>query len=218
MSRLLISGCEAVATMDDAGTELVGGSILLEDGVIRWVGVGVPPAAALAGADVLDGRGCVAVPGLVNTHHHLYQTLTRARAQQHGLFGWLTELYPVWSGLGVRLHTHIAETSDEEAFCLTAIGLLMDRAPEWPYSLRARVREHRGARTQSWRGFACPPASRRSAAGHRPGRPAEGLSAPSTAGWDGAVSTPDRNPSALPRRLARAEARIHRARQEVPTE
>jgi len=99
MSRLLISGCEVVATMDDAGTELAGASILLEDGVIRWVGAGVPPAAAMAGADVLDGRGCVAIPGLVNTHHHLYQTLTRARAQQHGLFGWLTELYPVWSGL-----------------------------------------------------------------------------------------------------------------------
>jgi len=57
MSRLLISGCEVVATMDDAGTELAGGSILLEDGVIRWVGAGVPPAAALAGADVLDGGG-----------------------------------------------------------------------------------------------------------------------------------------------------------------
>lgn len=99
MSRLLISGCEAVVTMDDAGTELAGGSILLDDGAIRWVGAGVPPAAAMAGAEVLDGRGCVAIPGLVNTHHHLYQTLTRVRAQQHGLFGWLTELYPVWSGL-----------------------------------------------------------------------------------------------------------------------
>ena len=99
MSRLLISGCEAVVTMDDAGTEWAGGSILVEEGVIRWVGAGTPPAAGMAGADVLDGRGCVAIPGLVNAHHHLYQTLTRARAQEHGLFGWLTELYPVWAGL-----------------------------------------------------------------------------------------------------------------------
>lgn len=99
MSRLLISGCEAVVTMDDAGTEWAGGSILVEEGVIRWVGAGVPPAARLAGTEVLDGRGCVAIPGLVNAHHHLYQTLTRARAQEHGLFGWLTELYPVWAGL-----------------------------------------------------------------------------------------------------------------------
>jgi cytosine/adenosine deaminase-related metal-dependent hydrolase len=99
MSRLLISGCDAVVTMDDAGTELSSGSILVDDGVIAWVGVGGPPASLVADADVLDGRGCVAIPGLVNTHHHLYQVLTRARAQQDNLFGWLTELYPVWAGL-----------------------------------------------------------------------------------------------------------------------
>ena len=99
MSRLLISGCEAVVTMDDAGTELSGGSILVEDGVIAWVGTGSPPAGTPTDAEVLNARGCVAIPGLVNTHHHLYQVLTRARAQQHNLFGWLTELYPVWAGL-----------------------------------------------------------------------------------------------------------------------
>ena len=99
MSRLLITGCETVVTMDDAGTELSGGSILVEDGVISWVGTGSPPVGTPADAEVLDGRGCVAIPGLVNTHHHLYQVLTRARAQQHNLFGWLTELYPVWAGL-----------------------------------------------------------------------------------------------------------------------
>jgi len=47
----------------------------------------------------VDGRGAVALAGLVNTHHHLYQVLTRARAQDQGLFGWLTELYPVWARL-----------------------------------------------------------------------------------------------------------------------
>lgn len=99
MSRLLISGCDAVVTMDDAGTELPGGSILVEDGVVSWVGAGSPPADLVADAEVLDGCGCVAIPGLVNTHHHLYQVLTRARAQQDNLFGWLTELYPVWAGL-----------------------------------------------------------------------------------------------------------------------
>ncbi len=99
MSTLLVSGCDSVVTMDDAGTELPGGSILVEDGVVRWVGVGNPPGWAAADAEVLDGRGCVAIPGLVNTHHHLYQVLTRARAQDSNLFGWLTELYPVWAGL-----------------------------------------------------------------------------------------------------------------------
>jgi hypothetical protein len=111
MSRLLISGCEAVVTMDDAGTELSGGSILLEDGVIRWVGVGVAPAAA-------------------------------------------------------------------------------------------PVRRRRAGTS--------PAIARRDRL--------TGLSAPSAAERDGAVSIPDRNPSALPRRSARAESRIHRAGQEVPTE
>ncbi|MGC8634512.1 MAG: 8-oxoguanine deaminase [Candidatus Limnocylindrales bacterium] len=99
MSQLLVRGCESVVTLDDRGTELPGGSILIEDGTIRWVGSGLPPASLAADARTLDGRGCVAIPGLVNTHHHLYQTLTRVRAQQHGLFGWLTELYPIWAGV-----------------------------------------------------------------------------------------------------------------------
>jgi cytosine/adenosine deaminase-related metal-dependent hydrolase len=83
--------------MDDAGTEISGGSILIEDGTIAWVGAGEPPDAD--GAERLDGRGTVALPGLVNTHHHFYQSLTRVRAQGEGLFGWLTELYPVWAGV-----------------------------------------------------------------------------------------------------------------------
>jgi len=99
MSRLLLSGCSAVATMDDAGTELADASILVEDGMIAWIGTGEPPVTLRQGSVVLDASGCVAIPGLVNTHHHLYQVLTRARAQQDGLFGWLTELYPVWAGL-----------------------------------------------------------------------------------------------------------------------
>ena len=96
MSRLLVDSCDVVATMDDRGAEVAGGSILIEDGVVAWVGTGPPPAEA---DERLDGRGTVALPGLVNTHHHLYQTLTRARAQEQGLFGWLVELYPVWAGV-----------------------------------------------------------------------------------------------------------------------
>jgi cytosine/adenosine deaminase-related metal-dependent hydrolase len=85
--------------MDDDGTEIAGGSILIDDGVITWVGLGHPPGGISEQADVADGRGCVALPGLINAHHHLYQTLTRVRAQDQGLFGWLTELYPVWAGV-----------------------------------------------------------------------------------------------------------------------
>jgi cytosine/adenosine deaminase-related metal-dependent hydrolase len=96
VSGLLIEACEFVVTMDDAGSELAGGSILIEDGAVTWVGTGVPPAEP---DERLDGRGQIAIPGLVNTHHHLYQTLTRARAREQGLFGWLVELYPVWATL-----------------------------------------------------------------------------------------------------------------------
>src|ERR687887_187284 len=74
------------------------GPVLIEGGVLAWIGSGSPPPEA-EGAQRIDGRGTVALPGLVNTHHHLYQALTRARAQDQGLFGWLTELYPVWAGV-----------------------------------------------------------------------------------------------------------------------
>jgi cytosine/adenosine deaminase-related metal-dependent hydrolase len=84
--------------MDDAGTELHGGSVLIEDGAVAWVGSGAPPQGA-DDTEVLDGTGCVALPGLVNTHHHLYQALTRGYAQDAELFGWLVALYPVWAGL-----------------------------------------------------------------------------------------------------------------------
>jgi cytosine/adenosine deaminase-related metal-dependent hydrolase len=115
VSRLLVEGCEVVVTMDDAGTELAGGSILIEDGVVAWVGSGSPPGAeqldGADGAERLDGRGTVAIPGLINTHHHLFQTLTRARAQEQGLFGWLRELYPVWAGVDVEWERAAARVS-----------------------------------------------------------------------------------------------------------
>jgi cytosine/adenosine deaminase-related metal-dependent hydrolase len=95
--RLLIERCDVVVTMDDAGREIAGASILIEDGVIRYVGTAPPPVGD--GLKTLNGRGCVAIPGLVNAHHHLYQSLTRGRAQAEGLFGWLRELYPVWAGV-----------------------------------------------------------------------------------------------------------------------
>jgi len=84
-----------IVTCDEAGTEHETGWLLVEDGVIASVGSGAEPEADTR-VD-LDGR--VVTPGLVNTHHHLYQTLTRARAQQADLFTWLRELYPVWAGI-----------------------------------------------------------------------------------------------------------------------
>jgi cytosine/adenosine deaminase-related metal-dependent hydrolase len=84
-----------VVTMDDAGAEHEHGWVLVEDGLIVSVGSGPAPEAN----ETVELEGAVLTPGLVNTHHHLYQTLTRARAQEADLFTWLTALYPVWAGI-----------------------------------------------------------------------------------------------------------------------
>jgi len=93
VTTLLVNG--HVVTMDDEGTEHTSGWILLEDGLVRELGADTPPEAD----EVHDVNGAVVTPGLINTHHHLWQNLTRARAQNENLFGWLKALYPVWSTL-----------------------------------------------------------------------------------------------------------------------
>jgi cytosine/adenosine deaminase-related metal-dependent hydrolase len=95
-----------VVTMDDSGTELEGGWILVRDGFVEAVGDGDRPAAD----EAVDLGGALVTPGLVNTHHHLYQTLTRARAQQGTLFEWLRELYPVWAGIDAEAEYAAART------------------------------------------------------------------------------------------------------------
>jgi len=104
---ILLDGCRVVVTMDEAGTELENASILIDGGVIRWVGRGRPPLGERP--EVLDGQGLVALPGLINTHHHLYQTLTRVHAQQGGLFDWLSELYPIWATIDADWERTAAE-------------------------------------------------------------------------------------------------------------
>ena len=93
MSLLLKSA--HVVTMDDAGSEHADGWVLVAHGRVEAVGGGTPPEAD----ERVDLGGAVVTPGLVNTHHHLYQTLTRARAQEADLFTWLKTLYPVWAGI-----------------------------------------------------------------------------------------------------------------------
>src|SRR5436305_4274885 len=92
--------------MNDGGTEHRSGWLLVEDGLIAAVGAGGEPDAD----ERIDLGGAVVTPGLVNTHHHLYQTLTRARAQQADLFTWLKTLYPVWAGIDAESEYAAART------------------------------------------------------------------------------------------------------------
>ena len=108
MGTLLVRHAEILVTMDDRRREIADGGLFIREGVIEQVG---PTAELPATADeVLDLRGHVLFPGLINTHHHLYQTLTRAvpAAQDANLFNWLKALYPIWANLtpeAIRLST-----------------------------------------------------------------------------------------------------------------
>ena len=95
----IIKNAHTILTMDDTRRELNGRDILLRDGVIAEIGenLSIPE-----GAEIVDAQNAVVTPGLVNTHHHLYQSLTRAvpGGQDALLFGWLQTLYPIWAGFG----------------------------------------------------------------------------------------------------------------------
>ena len=96
MSSLLIKNASAVVTCDDNDSVLENVSILIHDGVITYMGPEAPAAD-----EVLDASRCVVYPGLINTHHHLYQTFSRnlPQVQNMELFDWLTALYEIWKNL-----------------------------------------------------------------------------------------------------------------------
>ena len=97
MTTLLVKNARLMATMDAGRREIAGGGLFIEDGFIQQVG---PSSELPQDADeVLDLTNYVLLPGLVNTHHHFYQTLTRAvpAAQDANLFNWLKTLYPIWA-------------------------------------------------------------------------------------------------------------------------
>ena len=98
MSHLLLRNALTVLTMNDTRDELSGADIRVRSGQIDEIGQGLPPGDA----EIIDATGMVITPGLVNTHHHLYQTLTRAvpGGQDALLFGWLQTLYPIWARFG----------------------------------------------------------------------------------------------------------------------
>ncbi|MEK6298519.1 MAG: amidohydrolase family protein, partial [Paraburkholderia tropica] len=96
---LLVKNADMLVTMDGARREIRGGGLYVEDN--RIVAVGPTAELPSDADDVIDATGHLITPGLVNTHHHMYQSLTRAlpAAQNAELFGWLTNLYKVWANL-----------------------------------------------------------------------------------------------------------------------
>jgi 8-oxoguanine deaminase len=153
---LLLKNALAVAVMDDAGTELRGADVLIKGRTIAAVGKDLDEP----GAKVLDVSGCVVIPGLVNTHHHLVQTLTRATpaAQDAKLFDWLVYHYTVWRhltpetaglgaqvGLGELLLTGCTTASDHTYLYPRGLTGLVDAQIEAARQLGIRFHATRGS-------------------------------------------------------------------------
>ncbi|MBT5849719.1 MAG: 8-oxoguanine deaminase [Acidimicrobiaceae bacterium] len=113
MTDLLIRNAALVATVDAERRELAGGWVAVTDGLVSGVGSSTDPEPVAA--RMIDADGCLVTPGLVNTHHHLYQNLTRAYTPMTSapLFGWLQALYPLWT----------AAIDEESEFLAAWVGL-----------------------------------------------------------------------------------------------
>lgn len=130
MGTLLIHNARAIATFDNANpvqsTELRNASIYIEENRIAFIGATADlPPHALQADEVIDAQRHLVTPGLVNTHHHMYQSLTRAipEVQNAELFGWLRGLYPIWAGLTpemVQVSTQIAMAELLHSGCTTS--------------------------------------------------------------------------------------------------
>ncbi len=154
-TAVVVEGC-TVVTMDPGRSEYARGHLVVDGGRISVVGEG--PAPEVAGARVVDGRGCVLTPGLVNTHHHLYQWVTRGLAVDATLFEWLTTLYPVWgcideesvsaaatAGLGWLARTGCTTSMDHHYVFPTDGGDLLDAEIEAARAVGLRFMPTRGS-------------------------------------------------------------------------
>jgi 8-oxoguanine deaminase len=150
---LVIENC-AIATVDGEGTEYADGHVVIEDGRIAAVG----PGGATADGRRIDGAGCLATPGLVNCHHHLYQWATRGMSQQATLFEWLRDLYPVWAnvngeieraaargGIAALLLSGCSTTTDHHYVFPREAGDLLAIEVEAARELRVRFHPCRGS-------------------------------------------------------------------------
>ncbi|WP_121064794.1 8-oxoguanine deaminase [Chachezhania antarctica] len=140
MSDYFIESARTIVTMDDERHELDGADILVRDGAIAAIGPGLarhmPQDNAWRG-EVIDAAGCVVTPGLVNTHHHLYQTLTRAvpGGQDALLFGWLQTLYPIWAKYGPEEH-YISTMTGLAELALSGCSMTSDHCYVFPNGAR----------------------------------------------------------------------------------
>ncbi len=170
MSRILIDSAGWVATCDDVKAVVTDASIVCEDGVIAEV---LPTRPHGFFDEVIDGRGMLVTPGFVNTHHHLYQTLTRAvpAVQNAELFPWLTTLYDIWRGLTPAMIHDSAAAGIAELLlsgCTTVAdhfyvypqdqpGTLLDATIEAARTLGVRFHPTRGSMSRSRRDGGLPP-------------------------------------------------------------
>jgi cytosine/adenosine deaminase-related metal-dependent hydrolase len=122
MPTLLVKNIDHLATFDDDRREIKGGALLVRDNVIEQIGT-TAELGAVAADRVLDLTGHIVMPGMVNTHHHMYQTLTRVMVQDDELFVWLTTLYPIWSKLddeAIQVSAGVAMAELIQSGCTTS--------------------------------------------------------------------------------------------------
>jgi cytosine/adenosine deaminase-related metal-dependent hydrolase len=135
MTTLLIKNATVLVTMDADRREIAGGGLFVRDGWVEQIGStdDLPETAD----EVVDLDGHVVLPGLVNTHHHLYQTLTRAvpAAQDAGLFGWLTTLYPIWARMNAD-HVRVSTTIGLAELALSGCTTTSDHLYLYPNGSR----------------------------------------------------------------------------------
>lgn len=170
MSSLLIKNARSIVTCDDRDSVLENADILIENGVITAMGTG-----AWTADEVIDAAGCLVYPGLINTHHHLYQTFSRnlPQVQNMELFDWLTTLYEIWKNLDGEVIYHSSMTGLGELLktgCTTCFdhhyvfpggqsGALLDAQFAAARALGARMYASRGSMDLSKKDGGLPPDS-----------------------------------------------------------
>ena len=156
MATLLIRNARVLATMDAQRREIAGGAVYVRDHVIEAVGATAElPSSA---DEVIDAHDQIVIPGLVNTHHHMYQTLTRAipAVQDCELFRWLQTLYPIWAGLtpemvAVSTQTAMAElllsgcTTTSDHLYIYPNGVTLEHSIEAAQEIGMRFHAARGS-------------------------------------------------------------------------